>query len=65
MYHFVRKQYIDMKIAKLSSLGKINNICVSGKDNGHSSVARTDKVNTVCILHKPANYHYHSGSQAN
>ena len=35
----VRKQYINIKIAKLSSPGKLNNICVSGKDNGHSSVA--------------------------
>ena len=59
MYHFVRKQYVDIKIAKLSSLGKINNICVSGKDNELSSVARTDK---VCILHKHANYHSHLGS---
>ena len=59
------RSIINIKIAKLSSPGKINNICVSGKDNGHSSVARTEKVNKVCILHKHANYHFHLESQDN
>ena len=61
----VREQYINIKIVKLSSPSKINNICVSGKDNGLSSVARTEKVNRFCILHKHANYHFHLGSQDN
>ena len=41
----VTKQYIDsIKIAKLSSPGKVNTRYVSGKDNGHIWLLRKDKV---------------------
>ena len=40
----VTKQYINsIKIAELSSPGKVNTRCVSGKDNGHIWLLRKDK----------------------
>ena len=45
----VREQYINIEIVKLSSPSKINKMCISGKNNGLSSVARTEKVNKVCV----------------
>ena len=47
-YLCARKPYIKIKNSQLlSSPGKINKKSVSGKDNGLSSVARTEKVNKV------------------
>ena len=60
-YTFVTKQYINsIKIAKLSSPGKVNTRYVSGKDNGHIWLLRKDKVSKKFVyLSRPVSYLFH------
>ena len=62
----VTKQYINsIKIAKLSSPGKVNTRYVSGKDNGHIWLPRKDKVNKNSYIFHDLSVIFSLGSQYN